>query len=138
MQEVESSNGIAKYNSYVRLMYSLLRDLNISRDCKITIYHSILKPILLYGSGAWSLTTITESKLQASEMRVLRMIKRATRKDRIGNTIIRAELHVPPLLEEIDRSRLRWYGHVMRIEGDKKPKSYLMLKPEVKRLVGRP
>ena len=69
---------------------------------------------------------------------MLRTIKGVTRKDRIRNTTIRAELHVTPLLEEIERNRMRWYGHVMRMEEDKKPKGYLMWKPEGKRAVGRP
>ena len=107
VQELEINNRIAKYNSNVGLMYPLFRDINIPRECKVTIYHTILKPILLYGSEAWSLTRRTESKLQAAEMRVLRTIKGVTRKDRIRNTTIRAEFHVPPLLEEIERNRLR-------------------------------
>ena len=138
LQEIEINNRIAKHNSNVGLMYPLLRDVNIPRECKITIYHTILKPILLYGSEVWSLTTRTEPKLQAAEMRVLRTIKGVTRKDRIRNTTIRAELHVPPLLEEIERTRLRWYGYVMRMKEDKKPKRYLMWKPEGKRPVGWP
>ena len=122
VQELEINNGIDKYNSNVGLLYPLLRDINKPRECKIAIYHTILKPILLYGSEAWSLTTSTESKLQAAEMQVLRTIKGVTRKDKIRNTTIRTELHVPPLLEEIERDRWRWYGHVMRMGDDKKPK----------------
>ena len=70
LQEVEINNRIAKYNSYVGMVYPLLRDRNIARRCKIIIYQSILKPILMYGSEVWSLTTKTESRLQAAEMRV--------------------------------------------------------------------
>ena len=138
MQEIEINSRIAKYNSNVGLMYPLLRDVNIPRECKVTIYYTILKPILLYGSEVWLLTTRTESNLQAAEMRVLRTIKGVTRKDRIRNTNIRAELHVPLLLEEIERTRLRLCGHVMRMEEDKMPKRYLMWKPEGKRPAGRP
>ena len=61
LQEIEINNRIAMYNSNVGLMYPLFRDVNIPRECKITIYHTILKPILLLGSDVWSLTTRTES-----------------------------------------------------------------------------
>ena len=138
LQEVEISNRITKYNSNVGLMYPLLRNVNISRECEITIYHSIMKPILLYGSGVLSLTTKTESKLQAAEMRVLRTIQGVTRRDRIRNTTIRTELQVTPLLEEMEQNRLRWYGHEMSMEEDKPPKRYLIWKPEGKRPVGPP
>ena len=84
------------------------------------------------------LATRTESKLQAVEMRVLRAIKGPTLKDRIRNTTIRAELHVTPLLEEIERIRLSWYGHLMRMEEERRPKRYLMWKPEGKRALGWP
>ena len=50
LQEIEINNRIAKYNSNVGLMYPLLRHVHIPREFKITIYHSKLKPILLYGS----------------------------------------------------------------------------------------
>ena len=100
LQEIEINNRIAKFNSNVGLIYLLLRDVNIPRECKITIYHSTLKPILLYGSDVWSLTTRTESKLHATEMRVLRTIQGMTRRDRIRNTTIRTELQVTLLLEK--------------------------------------
>ena len=138
LQELEIDNRIAKYNRNVGLMYPLMKDKNIPRECKITIYQSILKPILLYGSEVWSLTTKTESKLQAAEMRALRLIMGVTRKDKFRNTIIRSELEVTSLLEEVERHRLRWYGHVMRMEEDKKPKKYLVWKPEGRRPVGIP
>ena len=69
---------------------------------------------------------------------MLRTIKSVTRKDRIRSTTVRVELHAPLLLEEIERNRLRWYGHIMRMEEGKKPKRYLMWKPEGKRPAGRP
>ena len=99
---------------------------------------TILKPILLYGLELWSLTAKTESQLQAAEMRVLRAIKGITRRDRVRNTTIRSELKVTSLLEEIERNKLRWYGHMMRIEMDRKPKKYLLWKLEGRRPVGRP
>ena len=51
---------------------------------------------------------------------------------------MRTDLKVTPLLEEIERNRLRWYRHVMRMEGNKQPKRYLLWKPEGKRPAGRP
>ena len=138
LQEVEIKSRIAKYNRNVGMMHPLLRDVHIPRKCKIIIYQSILKPILLYGSEVWSLTSKTESQLQAAEMRVLRTIRGVTRRDRMRNSQIRAELQVVPLLEDIERNKLRWYGHVMRMTDDRKPKKYLQWRPAGRRPVGRP
>ena len=91
----------------------------------------------MYGSEVWSLTT-KGLLLQAAEMRVLRLIMGVTRKDRMRNSRIREELKVTPLLEDIERGKLRWYGHVMRMEEERKEKKYLMWRPPGKRRVGRP
>ena len=99
----------------------------------MTIYNTILKPIIVYGCEAWSLTTTTESKLQAAEMRVLRLTKGVTRRDHIRNTTKTSEMKVEPLLQTVERSRLRWYGHVMRMTQDRHAKKYLIWRP-----VGRP
>jgi len=138
VQEVEINNRIAKYNSNIGMLYPLLKDKNIPRECKVIVYKSILKPILLYGSENWSLTTKTESKLQAAEMRMLRLIKGVTRRDRIRNVNIREELQIRPLLEEIERNKLRWFGHVKRMDTEKKPRKFLEWRPTGKRPTGRP
>ena len=105
-QEMEIDKRIMKYDNKVRLVYPLLKDKNINRNCKLIIYNTILKSIVLYGSECWSLTTRTESKIQAAEMRILRTIKGVTRKDRIRNIAIRAELKVEPLLDTIEKITL--------------------------------
>ena len=138
VQGVKINNRIAKYNSNIGMLYPLLKDKNIPQECKAIVYKSILKPILLYGSENWSLTTKTESKLQAAEMRMLRLIKSVTRRDRIRNVNIREELQVRPLLEEIERNKLRWFGHVKRMDTEKKPRKFLEWRPPGKRPTGRP
>ena len=76
---------VAKYNRNVSMMYQLLKDRFLPRECKFVTYKTNLRPILLYKSEIWSLTSRTASKLQAAEMRVLRLIKGVTRRDRIRN-----------------------------------------------------
>ena len=120
--ETEINNRIAKFNRNVGRMYQMVKDRYIPRECKL-IYRTILKPILTYGSEMWTMTTKTELKLQAAEMKLLRLIKRVTRRDRIRNTVIRSEFNMVPLIEDIERGRLRWYGHVRRMEGEKKQKN---------------
>ena len=62
------------------------------------IYTTILKPILTYGCEAWTLTVAAKSKVQTAEMRVLRLIKGVTRRDRLPSEDIRAELQVKSIL----------------------------------------
>ena len=92
---------------------------------KLIIFNTILKPILTYAAETWSLTTKTSSQIQAAEMKTLRLILGVTRRDRIRNTVIRERLGVEPVLDTVEKSRLRWYGHVQRMPADEYPKHYL-------------
>ena len=101
-------------------------------------YTTILRPILLYGSESWALTNKTKSKIQAAEMKILRVIKGVTRRDRLRNVDIRDELGITSILDIVERNKLRWYGHVQRMEEDRLPKIMLEWTPQGRRPVGRP
>lgn len=88
-REIELNARITKYTKTFLMMYPLLKGRTIPRSVKITIYKTILKPILLYGSECLVPTTRTKSKLQAAEMKVLRTIRGVTRMDRLRNEQIR-------------------------------------------------
>ena len=47
-------------------------------------------------------------------------------------------LQIRPLLEEIERNKLRWFGHVKRMDTEKKPRKFLEWRPTGKRPTGRP
>jgi hypothetical protein len=57
-----------------------------------------------------------QSAIQACEMRFLRKIKGKTRRDRIRNKIICDIVGVQSIEEYVERSQLRWYGHVTRMD----------------------
>ena len=71
LQGMEINARIAKYNSNTALQYPLLKDEFIPRKNELIIYQSISKQILLCGAEVWSLSSKTESSLQAAEIRVL-------------------------------------------------------------------
>ena len=133
-----SLTRVNKFNFILNLLYPLLKDRNVHAGAKTLIYTSILKPTLLYGYEAWSLTKRTRSKIQACEMRVLRLIRRVARKDRIRNDYQREELGVESILKIIENGQLRWFGHVKRMERNRYPRKYYEWKPEGRRGVGRP
>jgi hypothetical protein len=136
--EEEIDTRIIKYSKNVGFLYPLLKERNIPVHVKVHIYTSILRPILLYGSETWTLTTKLKSKLQAAEMRVLRLIHGVTKLDHIRNDTIRSELQIEPLLTYIEKSQLRWYGHIKRRGPENLTKKLLDWKPPGKRNKGRP
>ncbi|XP_076045633.1 uncharacterized protein LOC143027846 [Oratosquilla oratoria] len=112
LMEREINSRIGKMSAQVNLLYPLLKERTIARRVKTLLYTTILRPILTYGAETWKLTTKTESRIGAAEMRVLRIIYGVTRRDRIRNEVIRAELGVESVLELVQRGQLRWYGQM--------------------------
>ena len=66
------------------------------------------------------------------------MIRGVTRLDRLRNTRLREDLQVEPLLDSIEKGKLRWYGHVLRMEEQRIPKRYFEWTPTCRWPVGRP
>ena len=119
-------------------MYPLVRETSIPREVKIHLYKSILQPILIYGCETWVLTERLKSKLQAAEMKVLRLIKGVTKFDRNRNVDIRRNLGIEPLILTIEKSQLRWFGHLRRRGPESRAKSLMDWRPTQKRPRGRP
>ena len=81
-----------------------------------------------------TLTSRTESLLQAAEIRVLRLILGVTRRDRMINTQIRQDLNVMPLLEDKEGNRLRLHCLVVKLNDEKRNKQKIArVSPAVKR-----
>lgn len=135
---LEINERIKKYNRELNSLYPLLRDPAIPKKVKTTIYTTILRPVLCYGCETWKLTTKTKSKIQAAEMKALRVIHRCTRLDRIRNEVIRQQMGIESVLHYVERAQLRWFGHVMRMEEQRYPRKFYEWKPDRRRPVGRP
>lgn len=110
----------------------------VTKKTKLTIYKTIYQPTLLFGCEAWVLTQKQKSKIQAMEMKYLRRTKGITRRDRIRNTEIRAELGVAPVQEKIEEKQLQWLGHLIRMDNDRQVKQVWEARSSSKRARGRP
>ena len=72
------------------------------------------------------MTERVRSQVQASEMRFLRRINGITLFNKVRSSETRKSLNIEPLLLRIERSQLRWFGHVSRMPRKKSPnKLYL-------------
>ena len=110
----------------------------LSRKAKISVFKSIYIPTLTYGHELWVMTERMRSRVQAAEMRFLRRVAGVTLLDRVRNTAIREDLGVEPLLLRIERSQLRWLGHVLRMPPERLVKQVLLSNPVGTRPRGRP
>ena len=71
-------------------------------------------------------------------MRFLRRIEGVTLFNKVCSSEIQKSLNIEPLLLRIERSQLRWFGHVSRMPQERLPKQALLAKANGRRSVGRP
>ena len=112
---------IAKYSQNVGMMYRLLKDRNLPHEAKVVIHKTTLRPILLYGHESWVTTDRLESRIQAADMKVRRLIKGVRRRDTIRNVDTYEEFHIKSIIDVIREGKFRWLGHVMRREPHSMP-----------------
>jgi hypothetical protein len=110
----------------------------VSRHTRIRIYKTLARPVLSYGSEAWTIRRTDERKLISAEMRFLMRTAGYTRWDHKRNEDILTELQVSQITEFIHQYRKNWKEHVDRMSCDRIPKMILKYQPKGKRNLGRP
>lgn len=82
----------------------------------------IYKPILSCGNESWALT----SQVSSQEKIYLRAVEGKIRRDTTRNRTTRK-----PLLEMVNKSQLRWFDHVQRMDGGRFSKEEELLGQKV-------
>ena len=93
-----------------------------SKLAKLSIFKTVFVCILTYGHESWVMTKSVRSQVQASETRFLQKIEEAALFNKLWCSEIRKSLDIKPLLLRIERSQLRWLGHVSRMPQERLPK----------------
>ena len=107
-------------------------------------YKTIILPVVLYGCETWSLALREEHRLRAFENKVVRKTFGAKRDEITGewrklhNAELRALYSSPNIIRNLKSRRLRWAGHVARMEQFRNAYRVLVGKPEGKRPLGKP
>ena len=116
----------------------------LSKNLKIKIYRTIILPVVLYGCETWLLTLREEHRLRVFENRVLRRIFGPSRDwvrvewRKLHNEELIDLYSSPNIVRVIKSRRMRWAGHVARMEEGRGVHKVLVGKPEGKRPLGRP
>ena len=131
--------GNACYYSLEKILSCRL----LSKKLKVKAYKTIILPVVLYGCETWSPTLREEHRLRVLENKVLRMIFGSKRNEITGEwrKLHNPELHAlyssPNIIRSLKLRRLRWAGHVARMEQSRNAYRVLVVKPEGNRPLGR-
>ena len=106
------------------MLYSvqtLLSSRLLSNNFKIKIYKTIILPVVLYGCETWSLTLREECSLRVFGNRILMRIFGLKRDEngewrRLHNEELHSLYRSPNIVRVIKFRRLRWAGHLTRME----------------------
>ena len=120
-----------------RDLSGVICDKKMPRKLKIKLYMTVIRPVLLYGAVCWTVRKKEEKILEKTEMRMLRRIKGVTLRDKVKSVDIRKELGVTSIQEKVREMRLRWYGHVQRMEENNQVRAVVDMRGPGKRPRGR-
>lgn len=97
----------------------VLCDKRMPLHLKGRIHKSVIRPAMLFASECWTMFEQFNKKLEASEMKMLRLARGVTKLDRIRSEKIRESMGVmESIADKLEERQLKWYGHVKRREND--------------------
>ena len=148
--EVNSSNDIKneiqkRILSANRCFYGLrtyLKSCLISRKTKLLLYKVLIRPVITYASETWALTKADENALGRCERRVLRCILGGIMEKDQWRRRYNSELYKiykePDIVKYIKINRLKWAGHLQRMNEERIVRKVFTAIPDGKRAKGRP
>jgi hypothetical protein len=123
-------------------LQNLLRSKLLRKDTKCKIYKTLIKPVVLYGSKSWTLTKVSEDKLKIFEINILRKIYGPSYVSGVWTIKYNDELYKlfkePNIVQTIKINRLKWLGHIRRMEESSLCKKLTFSHLEGCRKKGRP
>ena len=136
-KDIKTRIGMAK-NKMIQLN-NIWKNRGIPLYLKMNILKSLIWPVLLYGSEAWTLRKADKDRLQAAEMWFYRRMLRISWTEKRTNESILFELGTTrKILTEINKRRLRYIGHTTRNKNTDLMKIAFYGNVEATRKRGRP
>jgi hypothetical protein len=134
----EIETRIQQANKVNYQLTPILKHPTIQIETKRQIINAIFIPTLGYQCQTWTLTKEQERKLSTCEMRCLRKVVNKTRRDHVRNEEIRKTVGTIPIVKYIERQRLKWFGHLMRMKPSSPAARAYNMRIESPRGRGRP
>lgn len=137
-EELDISQKINKYTRAMGIINSVMKPSLVQKHTRIRLYNTLARPMLSYGSEAWTLRKADKSRITACEMRFMRRTAGYTKWDLKRNCEILKELKTQPVLDYIVQYQSNWKHHLERMSNSRLPKAIYDYVPHGQRSVGRP
>jgi hypothetical protein len=134
----EVNRRIASAAKAFHLLLRCFRCKSITRHTKVAVYKACVVPCLLYGCETWPILDRHLKRLHVFHMNSLRRICNLSRRRRISNHAILELCEIDDVEMLLHRNRLRWLGHVARMDEQRVPKKLLFSGVSGCRSRGRP
>ena len=133
---------IGKGNRAYYANVKLIKSKSVKKNTKLKINKTIIRLVITYSSQTWTLTAKDENNISIFERQILRKIFGRVNIDNIWR--IRNDLKIDRLIENADivrfskAQRIKWSGHIQRMDQSRPTRKLLDWKPMGSRPVGRP
>ena len=94
-------------------------------NSKMAVYNAWVVSTLLYGSEAWTTYSKQGQNLNNFHLRSLRRILGISWRDKVPNTEVLDHASLPTMYTLLRQRRMRWIGHLHRMEDGRIPKDIL-------------
>jgi hypothetical protein len=139
---IEIAERIVKSNKAYYANAKLINSKFLKGNTKMKIYKTIIRPVITYSSETWTLTAKDENNLRIFERQILRKIFGPVNIDNVWR--IRNNMEIDKLIEGADiagfikAQRIKWLGHIQRMDQTRPTRKLLDWKAMGARPVGRP
>ena len=124
--DAEITARIAKATSaFGRLVKRVWTNRGIRLDTKIAVYKATVLTSLLYSCETWTLTRKQIRRLEKFHLATLRKIARIRWYHKVTNCEVLSRCKIESLEYMLDKAKLRWTGHVIRMDNKRIPKALL-------------
>jgi len=110
----------------------------MNKETNLRIHNITAKAALKFGSEAWVLEKREEQRLEAAQMKFLRLLLGITKLDKEKYQCIREKAGAHNTVKEIKQYQEKRLQHVQRMDTNRIPKQVVQYKPKGRRNIGRP
>lgn len=93
----------------------------LTTQTKVAVYRTCIVSTLLFGSESWTTYASQEKRLNIFHMRCICRILSISWTDKVPNNEVLARANIPSMFTLLRQRRLRWLGHVYRMEDGRNP-----------------